>query len=133
MVYRKHNKPIIRSLDRRIPMGDPIVARGKPKPNPNGRKVLKRVPPQYPYRAALSSVSGYAKASFFIEKDGRVSDVKITQAFPSRTFNRSVKNAVKDWKYEPGDRRESASVGFDFKIAGSNSCEYTAHPPKKAS
>jgi protein TonB len=68
-------------------------------------KVVKKVPPDFPREAAQKGIStGVVKAKLTIEADGKVSDVEIVEAEPKRVFDRAVKQALMDWKFEPGEK-----------------------------
>ncbi len=68
-------------------------------------KVVKKVPPEFPREAAQKGIStGSVKAKLTIEADGHVSDVEILEAEPKRVFDRAVKTALMDWKFEPGEK-----------------------------
>ncbi|MFG6463087.1 energy transducer TonB [Roseateles sp. DXS20W] len=68
-------------------------------------KVVKKVPPEFPSEAAKKGISaGSVKAKLIIEADGKVSDVEIVEAEPKRVFDRAVKAALMEWKFEPGEK-----------------------------
>jgi protein TonB len=68
-------------------------------------KVLKKVPPEFPAEATKKGISaGSVKAKLTIEADGKVSDVEIVEAEPKRVFDRAVKAALMEWKFEPGEK-----------------------------
>jgi protein TonB len=68
-------------------------------------KVVKKVPPDFPREAAQKGIStGVVKAKLTIEADGKVSDVEIVEAEPKRVFDRAVKQALMEWKFEPGEK-----------------------------
>ncbi|PZP32044.1 MAG: hypothetical protein DI603_11345 [Roseateles depolymerans] len=68
-------------------------------------KVVKKVPPDFPREAAQKGIStGSVKAKLTIEADGHVSDVEILEAEPKRVFDRAVKSALMEWKFEPGEK-----------------------------
>lgn len=68
-------------------------------------KVVKKVPPEFPREAAQKGIStGVVKAKLTIEADGHVSDVEVLEAEPKRVFDRAVKAALMDWKFEPGEK-----------------------------
>lgn len=68
-------------------------------------KVIKKVPPDFPREAAQKGIStGVIKAKLTIEADGKVSDVEIVEAEPKRVFDRAVKQALMEWKFEPGEK-----------------------------
>ena len=68
-------------------------------------KIVKKVPPEFPAEATKKGIStGVVKAKLSIEADGKVSDVEILEAEPKRIFDRSVKAALMEWKFEPGEK-----------------------------
>lgn len=68
-------------------------------------KVVKKVPPEFPAEASKKGIStGSVKAKMTIEADGKVSDVEIVEAEPKRVFDRAVKAALMEWKFEPGEK-----------------------------
>ncbi|MFN3861214.1 MAG: TonB family protein [Roseateles sp.] len=68
-------------------------------------KVIKKVPPEFPAEASKKGIStGSVKAKLIIEADGKVSDVEIVEAEPKRVFDRAVKVALMEWKFEPGEK-----------------------------
>ncbi|MBI3347868.1 MAG: TonB family protein [Burkholderiales bacterium] len=68
-------------------------------------KVIKKVPPDFPAEATKKGISsGSVKAKLTIEADGKVSDVEIVEAEPKRVFDRAVKQALMEWKFEPGEK-----------------------------
>ena len=68
-------------------------------------KVVKKVPPEFPREAAQKGIStGSVKAKLTIEADGHVSDVEILEAEPKRVFDRAVKTALMEWKFEAGEK-----------------------------
>lgn len=78
-------------------------------------KVVKKVPPEFPSEAAKKGISaGSVKAKLIIEADGKVSDVEIVEAEPKRVFDRAVKAALMEWKFEPGEKT-SHEVKLVFK------------------
>ncbi|KQW42853.1 MULTISPECIES: TonB family protein [unclassified Roseateles] len=68
-------------------------------------KVVKKVPPEFPAEASKKGIStGSVKAKMTIEADGKVSDVEIVEAEPKRVFDRAVKAALMEWKFEAGEK-----------------------------
>lgn len=68
-------------------------------------KIVKKVPPEFPAEATKKGIStGSVKAKLIIEADGKVSDVEILEAEPKRVFDRAVKSALMEWKFEPGEK-----------------------------
>ncbi len=64
--------------------------------------VLVRIPPTYPLRARRSGIEGSVKVSFVVNKSGNVKDVKIIEADPDGVFEKSVRQCVSGWRFEPG-------------------------------
>jgi TonB family protein len=60
-----------------------------------------RVNPKYPVKAAREGRSGWAKYSFVIEKNGRVSNIVEIDSSGSRDLSRAGLKALKKWKYKP--------------------------------
>ena len=68
-------------------------------------KVVKKVPPDFPREAAQKGIStGVVKAKLSIDANGSVTDVEILEAEPKRVFDRAVKQALMEWKFEPGEK-----------------------------
>jgi periplasmic protein TonB len=68
-------------------------------------KVVKKVPPEFPAEAANKGVNkGSVKAKLTIEADGKVSAVEILEAEPKRLFDNAVKEALREWRFEPGEK-----------------------------
>ncbi len=68
-------------------------------------KVIKKVPPEFPREASQKGIStGVIKAKLTFEADGKVSEVEIVEAEPKRVFDRAVKQALMEWKFEPGEK-----------------------------
>jgi protein TonB len=81
-------------------------------------KVVKKVAPEFPREAMKQSVdSGTVKAKMTIEPDGKVSDVTIVEAQPPRVFDRAVKSALMDWRFEPSGEKQSHEVKLVFSNA----------------
>ena len=60
-----------------------------------------RINPQYPRQALLDGTEGYVKFEVLIGTDGRVLDVKVTEAAPGRVFVRNAVRAVQRWIFKP--------------------------------
>lgn len=68
-------------------------------------KIVKKVPPEFPAEASKKGIStGTVKAKLVIEADGKVSDVEILESEPKRVFDRAVKAALMEWKFEAGEK-----------------------------
>lgn len=60
-----------------------------------------RINPQYPRQALMDGTEGYVKFEVLIGTDGRVLDVKVTEAEPGRVFVREALRAVRRWIFKP--------------------------------
>ncbi|WP_206483448.1 TonB family protein [Thalassotalea sp. G2M2-11] len=56
---------------------------------------------KYPKSAYEKGIEGWVWLEFDIDESGAVKDVDIIDAFPDKTFNRAIYNAVRRWRYEP--------------------------------
>jgi len=56
---------------------------------------------KYPQSAYEKGIEGWVWLEFDVDKTGAVKDVDIIDAFPDKTFNRAIYNAVRRWRYEP--------------------------------
>ena len=59
--------------------------------------------PVYPYRAKRMGIEGEVSISFIVDKEGKVSDIKIIEAVPKGIFEKSVIESVSSWRYAPGE------------------------------
>lgn len=59
------------------------------------------VVPTYPREALLDGIEGYVNFELLVGVDGRVLDVKVTEAAPDRIFVRNAVRAVRLWKFQP--------------------------------
>lgn len=68
------------------------------RPNP-----VKQAPPIYPMDANRRGLSGYAQASFVIDKNGNVINVKVSNA-SDPIFEKPTIDAIRKWKFTPGEK-----------------------------
>jgi TonB family protein len=76
------------------------------------RKVLKRVDPYYPDVLRTRKIGGTVRLKVFVEASGRVRDVQLEGGNP--ILGESAMRAVKEWRYEPGERETIATVMVHF-------------------
>lgn len=69
--------------------------------HPNRLVVTNRVEPEYPEKAIRRKREGFVTVSFFIEKDGRVTDPKVESAKNGALFNRTALRAIRQWTFAP--------------------------------
>ena len=78
------------------------------------RKSVKTVPPIYPAIATKMRIEGTVKLDVTIDPDGSVGDVKVVSG-PQLLASAAV-DAVKKWRYEPGEGKVTQSVNVDFNL-----------------
>jgi TonB family protein len=62
---------------------------------------ITRINPKYPIKAAREGRSGWAKYSFVIEKNGRVSNIVEIDSSGSKDISKAGLKALKKWQYQP--------------------------------
>jgi TonB family protein len=62
---------------------------------------LNKLEIQYPARALQTNVEGWVEIGYTVGTDGSVSNIKVLNASPSRTFEASASRAVSRLKYQP--------------------------------
>ena len=101
-----------------------------PKSNPSptqsvsqGPKAISVSKPGYPTRALALRIEGRVQVQFDVGADGRVENVTILSAQPRNMFEREVKQAMKQWRYQPGRPGKNLKMNIVFKINGGTSIE----------
>ena len=61
-----------------------------------------RIPPLYPLKARRRGVEGWVKVRLLVNEQGDVSSITIVEAEPSGIFEKSVRNCVASWRFQPG-------------------------------
>lgn len=106
----KHSSTLLRSLS--LGCGALALALSAHAATP---KVIKKVAPEFPREAMQQSVtSGVVKAKLSIDPDGKVTDVAIIEAEPRRIFDRAVRTALNDWRFEPSGEKQTHEVKLVF-------------------
>ena len=59
---------------------------------------------KYPAAALNQGLEGWVWLEFDIDAGGAVTDIDVIEYYPDKSFNRSVLNAVKRWRYEVNDK-----------------------------
>ena len=62
---------------------------------------LNKLDVQYPTRALQSNIEGWVELSYTVGTDGNVSNIKLLNASPPRTFEASATRAVSHLRYQP--------------------------------
>ncbi|GGX53611.1 energy transducer TonB [Undibacterium squillarum] len=100
------------------------VAAAAPAPKPaaaepeksNVLKLVSNPAPKYPTAAARAGITeGAVSARLHIEPDGRVSQVEILKARPTKVFDKEVIAAASQWKYAPIAKGQTIVTEFNFK------------------
>jgi len=64
-------------------------------------KIISREAPRYPSRALKNGIEGWVQVRFFIDTDGKPTDVVVVQSEPRGTFNDAAIKSVKKWRFSP--------------------------------
>lgn len=67
-------------------------------------KVLKRVPPEYPRKAAIKGMDGYVVMVFDITEGGKPHNIDVIESYPAKEFDANAKRALSEWVYEPAKK-----------------------------
>lgn len=59
------------------------------------------VEPQWPREALLNGIEGWVEITFTIGPDGRVSNARVVNSEPRRTFDRAALRAIERWRFRP--------------------------------
>jgi len=62
-----------------------------------------QAPPVYPYRARRMNINGQVRIQFEVATDGSVRNVRILQSEPAGVFDQAVLDAVRTWRFRPGE------------------------------
>lgn len=79
---------------------------------------IKRVPPKYPLSAAQKGQFGYVALRFLVDEEGKVTAIDTIDAYPKNIFEGSAVRAVKNWRYEPSDKKHLFQVRLDYSLEG---------------
>jgi TonB family protein len=78
---------------------------------------LNKLDVQYPSRALQSNIEGWVELAYTVGADGSVSNIKILNSTPARTFESSASKAVSRLRYQPVIQGGKAiSVGTQVRI-----------------
>lgn len=65
-------------------------------------RIIKKVSPVYPFKARRRNISGQVVLRFLVDTRGRVAQVMVRSAEPQDVFEESALEAVRQWRFEPG-------------------------------
>jgi serine/threonine-protein kinase len=77
--------------------------------------VISAPQPDYPAEALRSRITGYVEVQITIGRDGSVTNVRVLNARPRGTFERSVQSAVRNWRFEPLDEEVTVTRTINFR------------------
>lgn len=80
-----------------------------------GPGLIKKVEPSYPPIARASRIEGTVVVDAIIRKDGTVSDVTVLKS-SSRVFDQACIDAVKQWRFTPGNQDVVLTVTVHFTL-----------------
>lgn len=60
-----------------------------------------KVQPIYPKQAKFRKIEGWVETEFVVNREGKVSNVKILRAWPEGYFEVTTLKAVKNWRFKP--------------------------------
>jgi len=92
--------------------GPPGTAQNLESPNGGGRKVVRRVEPQYPEMAKRANLSGTVKVYAVVSLDGTVKSVEPVGGSP--LLVQASQNAIKLWKFAPGAAKSKELIELHF-------------------
>jgi len=61
------------------------------------------VKPLYPYRAKRMGISGFVVVEFDVNVEGKVAQARIVESKPPGVFDGAVLEAVRKWRFQPGE------------------------------
>lgn len=92
-----------------------VAAMSLPGSAASDRPVKSKVPPVYPELAKRMKITGIVKVEATVDADGKVTAVKTLSG--STTLQSAAEDAVRKWKFVPGDGTATVAVEVSFNMA----------------
>lgn len=81
----------------------------------DGLQPVTRVMPQFPVKAVREGIErGSVRARMTVDADGAVTDVAIVDATPRRVFDRPVREALSQWRFNKGSPARTVDATLEF-------------------
>jgi protein TonB len=105
------------------PAQTPPPAPAAPAAETREAQILRSVQPQYPPDAVRKRQEGWVELEFTVGADGKVSNVSVAKAQPTRIFDREAIRAMQQWTFRPALREGQAIESrrkqrMEFKLGG---------------
>jgi len=92
-------------------LGSKVSAQSQPPSSEGGRRILRKVSPQYPQVALKMRLAGTVKMTAVVAPDGTVKSVEPIGGNP--ILIQAAQNAISQWKYAPGtETHETVELHF---------------------
>lgn len=83
----------------------------------------KRVPPEYPRRAAIAGVQGCVTATFDVMPDGRTDNYEVVDSKPQGVFVKAALLALRDWRFPERDEPVRTQQTIRFHLGNQRADE----------
>lgn len=83
-------------------------------------RLLRKPPPRYPLIARSRRIEGSVRVAFTVNTDGTVANVRVLSAEPDDVFDRAAVEAVEQYRFAPGGRRQDSAVTINFSLGASS-------------
>lgn len=83
----------------------------------------KRVPPEYPRRAAMAGVQGCVTATFDVMPDGRTDNYEVVDSKPEGVFVKAALLALRDWRFPERDEPVRTQQTIRFHLGNQRADE----------
>src|SRR3546814_4846739 len=81
-------------------------------------RLLRKPPPRYPLIAMSRRIEGSVRVAFTVNTDGTVANVRVVSALPDDVFNHAAVEAVEQYRFAPGGRRQDSAGTINFLMGG---------------